>query len=214
VKPALALSAAILVVALLFFRLHSESGLMELERCKTAVGQAKSWSTERISEPESPDFVTLTTRTKVSCPDDYEYFYRRRTHDDVITEQTTIRTHGVTYVETVDGKWNQSANAGSPQISMECGKGPLLVQQTVFNAIIEVPRRREGKIVEGQLQTIDGIRCRDWSVDLGNEWPQMPAFTICVDPRTHLPWRLTFTESGATDDFAGWNRTTVDAPPL
>jgi hypothetical protein len=104
-KPLFAVSAVILLLlAMLFFRVHSESGLMELQRCRTAVGQAKSWSVESISQPASPNFATLTNRTKVSCPDDYEYSYRSRTPDDVIAEQSTIHTHGVTYVETVDGK--------------------------------------------------------------------------------------------------------------
>jgi hypothetical protein len=73
-----------LVLVLLFFRLQSESGPMALARCKTAVGQAKGWTVESISQPASPNFATLTNRTKVSCPDDYEYFYRSRTLDDVI----------------------------------------------------------------------------------------------------------------------------------
>src|SRR3981081_4591121 len=89
-KSLLAISAVILVLAMLFFRLHSESGLMELASCKAAVGQAKSWTIESTSQHDSPSFATFTTRNKVSCPDDYEYLSRSRTHDDVITEQSTI----------------------------------------------------------------------------------------------------------------------------
>ena len=213
-KTLLALSAVILVLALLFFRIHSESGLRELARCQCAVRQAKSWTAESIFQPESPNFVTFTNRNKVSCPGDYEYLYRSRTHDDVITEQSTIHTQGVSYVESADGKWDKNVTAGNPQIPLECGKGPVLVQQTVFNAIIELPRRRAGKIVENQLRTIDGVLCRGWSLDFGNEWPQMPPYTICIDPETHLPRRLTFDYPGATHDFTGWNSTTVEPPPL
>jgi hypothetical protein len=214
VKTLLAISAVILILALLFFRLQSESGLMELGRCKAAVHQAKSWTAESVSQPESPSFTTFTNRTKVSCPDDYESLYRSRSHDDVIREQSTIHTHGVSYVETPDGKWDPSATAGNSQIPMECGKGPALVQQTVFNAIIEVPRRRAGKITRGQLQTIDDAPCREWSVDYGNEWPQTAPYMVCIDTRTHLPRRLTFNSPGATYDFTGWNSTTVDPPSL
>jgi hypothetical protein len=213
VKPLIAISAVILVLALVFVRLQLESGPMALERCKFAVSQAKSWTVESTQQ-YSASLVNATTRNKIRCPDDYEYILRTRTPDNVISEQSTIHTSGVTYFENVDGNWAKSATAGDSPALRECGKGPLLVQNTVFNAIIELPRRRAGKIVEGQLQTIDGIRCQDWSVDLGNEWPQMPAFTICIDRNTHLPRRLTYTESGATDDFTGWNSTTVDAPPL
>jgi hypothetical protein len=187
---------------------------MELERCKTAVQQAKSWTAESTSQPESPNYSTYTTRTKVSCPDDYEYLWRNRTRDDVITEQSTVHTHGVSYVETVDGKWEQSATAANPQIPMECGKGAALVQQTVVTAIIELPRRKAGKIVKGQLQTIDGRSCREWSLDFGNEWPQIPPYTICIDTKTHLPRRLKFDYPGATIDFTGWNTTTIEPPSL
>jgi len=213
-KSLLGISAVILVLALLFFRLHSESGLMELASCKAAVGQAKSWTIESTSQQDSPSFVTFTTRNKVSCPDDYEYLSRSRTHDDVITEQSTIHTHGVSYVETADGKWEKSATADNPQISGECGKGPALVQSTVFNAIIELPRRREGKIVQGQLQTIDGRTCQEWSIDYGNEWPQTAPYTVCIDRKTHLPRRITLGYPSAAHDFTGWNNTTVDRPSL
>ncbi len=213
-KPLLAISAFILVLALLFFRLHSETGPMALERSKTAVSQAKSWTAESTSQPESPNFVTITNRTKVNCPDDYAYLSRSRTPDDVIREQSTIHTHGISYIETPDGKWEQSATAGNPQIPMECGNGPALVQQTLVNGIIELPRRRAGKIVKGKLQTIDGAPCQEWSLDFGNEWPQVQPYTICINPKTHLPRRLTFDYPGATFDFTGWNSTTIDPPGL
>jgi hypothetical protein len=212
-KFLLAISAAILLLALFFFRLHAEAGLAELARCETAVGQARSWTVES-TEQNSPSLVTMTTRNKVSCPDDYEYLYRTRTPDDVIREQSTVHTHGLSYVETVDGRWEQNSTADNPQIPMECGKGPALVQMTVFNAILELPRRREGKIVKGQLQKIAGLRCQEWNVDYGNEWPQTTPYTVCIDLKTHLPRRITFGYSSATHDFTAWNSTTVDPPAL
>jgi hypothetical protein len=210
-KSALAISAVILVLALLFFRLHSEAGLVELARCKTAVGQARSWTVES-TELYSPTLVTATTRNQVSCPDDYAYLYRTRTPDDVIREQSTVHTHGVSYVEAVDGRWEQNSTADNPQIPMECGKGPALVQMTVFNAILELPRRKGGSIVKGQRQTIDGVRCQEWHVEYGNEWPQTAPYTVCIDLKTHLPRRIIFAGSGATNDFTSWNSTTVDSP--
>jgi hypothetical protein len=214
VKPVLIVAAAILILAMVIFRLHKESGMMELERCRAAVGQAKSWTAESISEPVSPNLVTTTNRTKVSCPDDYEYLFRSRTPDDVITEQSTIRANGKTYVESRDGKWETVASSMDPQIHSECGKGPALLQQTVLVAIIELPRRRAGKITEGQLQTTDGTTCRDWSLEFGNEWPQIEAFTVCIDPKTHLPRRITFVNPGGTNEFEDWNSTVVQAPAL
>jgi hypothetical protein len=214
VKSLLAISAVILLLALVFFRVHSESGLMELQRCRTAVGQAKSWTVQVISQPVSPNFTTLTNRTKVSCPDDYEYFSRSRTPDDVIAEQSTIHVHGVTYVENVEGTWEKSATASDPPTLKECGKGPALVQSTVVVAIYELPRRKAGSIVKGQRPTIAGVKCQEWHVEYGNEWPQVAPYTICIDLKTHLPRRITFAESGATNDFTGWNSTTVEPPAL
>jgi hypothetical protein len=215
VKTFLALSAVILLLALIFFRLQSESGPMEMERCRTAVQQAQSWTVESTSHSESPNYSTYTTRTKVSCPDDFEYFWRNRTPGDVIIGQSTIHTHGVSYVVNVDGKWDQNAPAGNFDIPKECGKGPALVQQTLTNAIFELPRRRAGKMVKGKLRTIDGVTCREWSLEFGNEWPQVQSYTICIDRKTRLPRRLTFEGyGGGTYDFTGWNTTTVEPPSL
>src|SRR4030081_1277193 len=130
VKTLLAISAAVLILALLSFRFHADSGLRELERCPTAVGQARRWTIETTAL-YSPNLVTSTTRYKVNCPDDYEYVYRTRTTNDVITEKSDIHTNGVSYVETVDGRWEKTATVSNPQIPMECGKGPALVQSTV-----------------------------------------------------------------------------------
>jgi hypothetical protein len=214
VKPFLVIAAAILILAMLFFRFHSESGLAELGRCRTAVGQAKSWSIESISQPETPNFITFRNRTKVSCPDDYEYLYRSLTPDNVISEQSTIHTNGVTYLENVDGKFEKSAPLANPQTLTECGTGPALVQSTVVNAIFELPRRRAGSIVKGQRQTIDGLNCEEWHVEYGNEWPQTAPYTVCIDLKTHLPRRIIFTASGTTVDFTGWNSTTIEPPAL
>jgi hypothetical protein len=211
VKIVLAISAVIAVLALLFFRFQSESGPMALERCKAAVGQAKSWTVEST---QADSLVNATNRNKISCPDDYEYAYRSRTPDNVIREQSTKQIAGVTYVENVDGSWAKTPTAGDSPALKECGKGPLLVQHTVFNAIIELPRRRAGKMAKGELQSINGESCQDWSVDYGNEWPQMAPYTICLDLKTHLPRRITYSESGAMHDFSGWNKTTVEPPPL
>jgi len=214
VKTLLAISAVILLLGMALFRLHKESGLMELERCQNAVRQATSWTVESISRPESPNFVTFTTRNRVRCPEDYEYLYRTRTHDDVISEQSTVQTHSVTYQETIDDAWHQITAPVNPQILAECGKGPAIVQQTVFNAVLEVPRRTAGKIVEGQLQTIEGAKCQEWNVDYGNEWPQTAPFSVCIDSKTYLPRRITFGYPSAEYTFTGWNATIVEAPSL
>jgi hypothetical protein len=212
-KSVLAVSAVILVLALVIFRLQAESGLRELARSKTAVGEAKSWTVE-TTELYSPTLVTATTRNKVSCPEDYEYLYRTRTPDDVIREQSTVHTHGLSYVENVDGQWEQNATADNPQIPLECGKGPALVQSTVFHAILELPRRKAGSIAKGPPETIGGVRCQNWSVDYGNEWPQTAPYTVCIDVKTHLPRRITFAYPSVAHDFTGWNSTTVDPPAL
>jgi hypothetical protein len=213
VKTVLAISAVMVVLALVFFRLESETGPMALQRCRSAVGQAKSWTVES-TEQYGTSLVNGTTRYKISCPDDYEYFHKTRTPDNVFSEQSTVHTNGVSYVEDVEGKWAKSATVVDSPAQKQCGKGPLVVQQTVFNAIVELPRRREGKMVKGELQSINGGSCRDWSVDYGNEWPQTAPYTVCIDPKTHLPRRITFTESGATNDFTGWNSTKIEPPPL
>jgi hypothetical protein len=213
VKIVIAISGVILVLALFFFRLESETGSMALERCKTAVSQAKSWTVE-TSQQYSTTLVTATTRNKISCPDDYEYAFRSRTTDNVIREQSTIHTNGVTYIENADGAWAKSTTPGDSPAMRECGKGPALVQNTVINTILELPHRKTGSIVKGQLQTIDGAKCQEWHIEYGNEWPQTAPYTVCIDRKTYLPRRITFTESGGTEEFTGWNSTTVEPPSL
>jgi hypothetical protein len=214
VKTLLAISAVVFVLALLFFRIQSESGPMALARCKTAVGQAKSWTIESSSQPGNSNNTTFKDRIEVGCPADYRSVSRSRTPDNVIREQSTVYTSGATYVENLEGNWTKSPPAGDSPALKECGKGPVLVQNTVFNAIIELPRRRAATMVKGELQSINGGSCQDWSIDYGNEWPQMAPYTICLDPKTHLPRRITYMPSGATNDFSGWNSTTVEPPPL
>jgi len=210
-KATLAIVAVILVLALLYFRTEMETGPIALARCKAAVSQAKSWTLE-TTPAYSPSLASAITRDKVSCPDDYEYFYKTRTTDNVIREQSTIHANGETYIDT-DGTWAKSATTGESTAAKECGKGPLLVQQTVFNAIYELPRRKAGKMTKGERQTINEESCQDWSVDYGNEWPQTPAYTICISRKTHLPVRITY-ESGSTNDFSHWNNTTITPPAL
>ncbi|HKV62088.1 MAG TPA: hypothetical protein VJO16_09255 [Candidatus Acidoferrum sp.] len=213
-KTLLAIAAIILVLVLVFFRFQSESGPMALARCKTAVAQAKSWTVESTSEPNNANNTTFKNRIEVSCPDSYKSVFKSRTPDNIIREQATVYASGLTYVENMDGNWTKGSTVGESPALKECGKGPLLVQQTVFNAIIELPRRRAGKMEKGELQSIDGVSCQEWSVDYGNEWPQMAPYTICIDRKTHLPRRITYSESGATNDFSGWNSTTAEPPTL
>ena len=187
---------------------------MALARCKTAVGQAKSWTLETVSLPDSSNGAIVKYRNEVSCPADYKYVSSSRTPDNVIREQATVYAGGVTYEEGLDGNWSKYNSTGESPALKECGRGPVLVQNTVFNAIIELPRRRAGKMVKGELQSINGGSCQEWSIDYGNEWPQMAPYTICIDRRTHLPRRITYTLSGVTNDFTGWNSTAVEPPAL
>jgi hypothetical protein len=214
VKTLLAIAVVILVLVLIFFRMESESGPMALARCKTAVSQVKSWTVETFSQPDNSNGTVLKYRTEVSCPADYKSVSSSRTPDNVIKEQATVYANGSTYVENPDGNWSKMQSASESPALKECGRGPMLVQQTVFNAIIELPRRKAGIMEKSELRSINGESCQEWSIDYGNEWPQMAPYTICIDRKTHLPRRITYTLSGATNDFTSWNTTTVEPPTL
>lgn len=213
-KKTLAVCAVVAILAVALARLQKESGMMALQRCKTAMAEAKGWTAESISEPVSPNYSTETTLIKVICPNEYEYLHRNRTSDNVIHEDSLIHANNKSYVETTDGKWQEDPAAHNDNLPKECGKGPLILQHTVLLAIIEIPRRQAGKIEKGQLVTIEDVKCQEWHVDFGNEWPQMPEHTVCIDTKTHLPRRLTFPNTSTTDEFTGWNHTVIEPPSL
>ena len=185
---------------------------MALAGCKIAVGQLKSWTVETVSQPDGSNGTTFKTRVEVNCPADYKSVSSSRTPDNVIREQATVYAGGVTYMENLDGNWSKSTSASDSPALKECGRGPLLVQLTVFNATVELARRKAGKMEKGELRSINGESCQEWSIDYGNEWPQMAPYTICIERKTHLPRRITYTLSGVTNDFSGWNSTTVEPP--
>jgi hypothetical protein len=211
-KLVIAIAVLCAILGLLVFRFEADSGPMALQKCKIAVNQARSWTEETVSRPDNLSYGTTTNRTKVSCPGEYEYMNRNQTSDNVIREQDFIHTHDVSYMETDGGSWQQSNLPGNPDILGQCGRGPITVRNLVFNAIVELPRRKAGKIIKGEKQVLDDGTCQDWSVDLGNEWPQMAAFTVCIEPKTHLPRRIVYAGSGVTTNFTGWNSTTIEPP--
>ena len=213
-KKIFAICIVAFVIGLAVFRVQKESGMTALQRCKAAMAEAKSWTAESISEPVAPSYSTQTVRARVSCPNDYESFYNTRTSDNVIHESSVIHANGKSYLETDGGTWHEDPTAHNDNLPKECGKGPLSLQHTVLLAIIEIPRRQAGKIEKGQLVTIDDVKCQEWHVDFGNEWPQMPEHTVCIDTKTHLPRRLTFPNTTATDEFTGWNKTVIEPPAL
>jgi hypothetical protein len=204
--------AILVVLTLLFFRMWSESGLDQLERSRNAVRQARSWTVETNSQEYTGNFASYASRIKVNCPNDFEIMTKSQTYDGIIKEHSAITTHGNYYEANDGGPWQKTTLNQSSQPQIECGKGPTLANGTVFSNIEELQHR--GKIVRGVRQTVDGVPCQDWNVDFGNEWPQMAPYTVCIDPKTDLPRRVTFTETKSTFTLTGWNLTAVVPPAL
>ena len=204
--------AIFVVVALVFFRVRSESGLHQLERSRNAVRQAKSWRVETHSQEYSGNFASYATSVKINCPNDYEIVTKSQTYDGIIKEHSAIATHGDYYEANDGGPWQKMHLTQGPQPEIECGRGPTLANGTVFSNIEELQQR--GKIVRGEWHTVEGVPCQDWNVDFGYEWPPMAPYTACIDPKTDLPRRVTFTQTMTTFTLTGWNMTTVVPPAM
>jgi hypothetical protein len=212
VKPVFAIAAIVVVLGLVFFRVASESGLNQLERSRTAVRQARSWTVETNSQEYTANFATFASRVKINCPNDYEIETKSQTYDGIINEHSAIRTQGNYYEANNGSKWQKGALSQAAAPETECGKGPSLANGTVFSNIEELQHR--GKIVRGERKTVEGVPCQEWDVDFGNEWPQMAPYTVCIDPKTDLPRRVTYTETKTTFNLTGWNMTKVVPPVL
>jgi hypothetical protein len=212
VKLAFAIAAILGILILVFFRTRSESGLDQLERSRSAVRQAKSWTVETSSQEYTDNFISYTTTIKVNCPNDYAIATKSQTYDGIIKEHLAMTAHGTYYEANDGGKWQKTAFPQASQPQIECGKGPTLANGTVFSNIEELQHR--GKVVRGERQTVEGVPCQEWNVDFGNEWPQMAPYSVCIDLKTDLPRRVTFPMPRTTFTLTGWNLTTVVPPVL
>jgi hypothetical protein len=212
VKLVFAIAAIVVVVALVFFRMSSESGLDQLQRSRAAVRQARSWTVETSSQEYTASFAMYESSSKVNCPNDRETVNKSQTYDGIIKEHWAISAHGDYYEKNDGSQWQKIHLPEVPQPQIECGKGPTLANGTVFSNIEDLQHR--GKVVRGERQTVAGVPCQEWNVDFGNEWPQMMPYSVCIDLKTDLPRRVTFTGSQTTFTLTGWNQTTIDPPAL
>jgi hypothetical protein len=69
-----------------------------------------------------------------------------------------------------------------------------------------------GKLTKKGREVIDGVKCQWWDADFGYQWPQVPNYSVCIAPDTHLPRQINFT--GNTIRFSDWNSTEVQPPDL
>jgi len=207
-KATIVFLAFVIVLALVLFRVKSESGLDALMHSRDAVRQAKSWTTEITSQGDPPT-VTNMYLTQVSCPADFKAL-TRTTQDGLTKEHISMRFHGNYYEETLEGVWRKTGEDSKNEPMAECGVGPLVGSGAIYSTIEELKRR--GRITKGMRQMVEGIRCQEWNIDGGYEWPPMPSYSVCIEPESHLPRRIRYRGGGEFLMF-GWNMTTI-VPPL
>jgi hypothetical protein len=209
VKNAILIAVALLVAAIVaYWRWTPELGVAELERSQNAVLQAKSWRAD--SAGDSGGFQTARI-VEVTCPGNKRDSTQYHGQDGKSGSSTTITFQGETFSKMNDGPWERSTPPESAALTDACGSDAPINIKNLYN-IGELKLR--GKLTKKNPGQVDGVKCQWWEADFGFQWPQVPSYTVCIAPDTHLPQKVNFTNPGNTIKFSGWNSTVVQPPDL
>jgi hypothetical protein len=195
------------------------NGKAELQRSFDAKKEIKSFRMKTVLQlhPGHP----LETVIEVSCPD-------RERFTTTIGDRAfhAVRIGSKAYVEQQDGSWTTQEtqpvgwspcgdNPGEPApwAVMNEGRDPTAVLAKISS---------NADISRGNfIATRDGA-CQQWLVSL-----QMPSgaahghgnnglrYTLCIDPRQHLPVSVTMGSGGSITTYSDWNQPIkIDAPTM
>jgi hypothetical protein len=199
----------VLVAAIVaYWRWTPELGVAELQRSQSAVLQAKSW---RADSTENFGGIESARTVEVTCPGNKRESSQYHSQDGRSGSSTIITYQGEIFSKMNDGPWERSAPPESAALIDACGAdAPINI--SVLYRIGELKLR--GKLTKKDQGEIDGVKCQWWDADFGYQWPQVPNYTVCIAPDTHLPRQVNFTIPGNTIRFSGWNSTVVQPPDL
>ena len=208
-KNAILIVLALFVAAIIaYWRWSPKLGVAELQRSQDAVLQATSWRFDSINNSGEGEAVRTV---EVTCPGDKREFTEFHGRDGQTRSSTSLTYHGEFFSRENTGPWKKDAPPEGAVSLNVCSAEMRLNVSTTYN-IGELKLR--GKITKKDRGVIDGVKCQWWDADFGNQWPQVPNYSVCIAPDTHLPRQINFTNPGNRITFSGWNSTVVQPPDL
>jgi hypothetical protein len=209
VKSAILIVLGVLAAAIVaYWRWTPELGVAELQRSQNAVLQAKSWRADSTSDSGG---MEGTRTVEVTCPGNKLESTQYHSQEGRSGSSTIITYQGEIFSKMNDGPWERSAPPeGAAPINV-CGANAPINISVLYN-IGELKLR--GKLTKKARAKIEGVKCQWWDADFGYQWPQVPNYSVCIAPDTHLPRQINFTNPGNTIRFSGWNSTEVQRPDL
>jgi hypothetical protein len=209
VKNAIFIVLALLVGGIVaYWRWTPELGVAELQRSQDAVAQAKSW---RVDSNQNSGGIESARTEEVTCPGNKRESTQYHSDDGHSGSSTTIAYQGEIFTRTNDDPWQKTTLPDGASPINVCDADSRINISVIYR-IGELKLR--GKLTKKDRGVIDGVKCQWWDADFGNQWPQVPNYSVCIAPDTHLPRQINFTNPGNTIRFSGWNSTVVQPPDL
>lgn len=214
-KQWISIAGAALILVALAAHFFTGEGEKEFKLQQQALKEVKSW---RIRTQVSMNGRLIVDRTHTAnCPDQESIVENsqmssseyRRIGDEMFWRQNST-------------SWKQGSvpqDLFQPFLSPRpCMTNPMEYASEI-NGIDEMERYiqsiiNKGDFTRGELQTIGGTTCRDWTVMAFNERRQLVSTTFCVNEKDHLPRRMQTAGDAFTMTYEWGLPVSIEKPDL
>ena len=198
-------------------RARFTNGQRELQRSLEAKKAARSFRMKTVLRLHPGR--AMETLTEVSCPD-------RERITTSIGERTfhAVRLGSQAFVEQPDGSWeaqSTSANGWSP-----CGEAAgepapwATMNEGRDLTVVLATIAKHATISRGQFVATDAGSCQEWILTIQHPGGSTThgggagmKYTICIDPKQHLPVRIVMGSGGMVVNYYDWDRPIqIEAP--
>jgi len=203
-------------------RARLTDGHTEIQRALLSKKEAKSFrmTTTLRLHPGDP----LETVTEVSCPNKERFTAK-------VGEQAfqAIRIGSNAYVEQKDGTW--SVQQTPPTGWAPCGEDPgepapwAIMNEGRDLTTVLAKMSEKSEITRGQFLGTNAGTCQEWILGLTHPGGSANAhpganggsglhYTVCIDPKTHLPLRIVMGTGSMVTTYSDWNKPVDIQKPL
>jgi len=202
-------------------RARFTDGHAEIQRLLLNKKDAKSFrmTTTLRLHPGQP----LETVTEVSCPDRERFTAKIGEH-----AFHAVRIGGNAYVEQKDGTWAVQQTA--PTGWAPCGENPgepapwaIMNEGRDLTAVL-AQMVEKAEITRGEFLGTSTGPCQEWILNLTHPGGNAHAhagrgsglrYTVCIDPKNHLPLRIVFGNGSMVTTYSAWNTPVqIEAPKI